>query len=249
MTVRERLFEYVKEKYDTDPEHLWARYPNYAVFRHGGSGKWFGIIMDVRRDRLGIGGEGKADVLNIKLWDPLLSYLLLQRQGYAKAYHMSRGSWISVLLDGTVPFEEITGLLGESYAAAAPGEKKSKPRPPKEWLIPANPKYYDIAAAFDKADIIEWKQGAGIRKGDTVYMYVAAPVSAIMYRCRVAETDIPYEYDNGSVRMKALMKIELERRYPPDRFTFDILGREYGVYAVRGPRGLPHGLSEALKLK
>ena len=79
-------------------------------------------------------------------------------------------------------------------------------------------------------------------------MYVAAPVSAILYKCRVAETDIPYRYDDGNVHMKALMKIELQRRYPPDRFTFDILGKEYGIFAVRGPRGIPNSLSEALKM-
>ena len=32
-----------------------------------------------------------------------------------------------------------------------------------------------------------------------------------------------------------------------DRFTFEVLKSEYGIYAVRGPRGIPHSLSEALK--
>jgi hypothetical protein len=47
--------------------------------------------------------------------------------------------------------------------------------------------------------------------------------------------------------MKALMKIKLEKSYPRDRFTFPVLGRDYGIFAVRGPRGIPDNLSEALK--
>ncbi len=31
------------------------------------------------------------------------------------------------------------------------------------------------------------------------------------------------------------------------RFTFNMLNDEFGIFAVRGPRGVPHSLSEALK--
>ena len=38
-----------------------------------------------------------------------------------------------------------------------------------------------MEAAFENTDEIHWKQGPGIKKGDIVYMYVASPVSAILY--------------------------------------------------------------------
>ena len=91
------------------------------------------------------------------------------------------------------------------------------------------------------------KQGAGIRKGDTVFMYVGAPVSAILYKCKVTETDIPYEHENKYITIRALMRIRLQKRYKPDCFTFDVLKAEYGIYAVRGSRGIPNSLSAALK--
>ncbi len=47
--------------------------------------------------------------------------------------------------------------------------------------------------------------------------------------------------------MSSIMKIKLLKRYDPNRFTFDVLGKEYGIFAVRGPRGIPQSLSEALK--
>ena len=247
MTLRDKVLDWAKEQYGAEPEYLWARYPDYAVLMHAENRKWYGIVMNVPKKSLGMRGDGTADVLNVKLADPFLADVLVVRPGYFRGYHIRRGNWISVLLDGTVPFEEICGWLNESYVTTAAREKKEKLRPPKEWLVPANPKYYDIVGAFAVADEINWKQGAGIRKGDTVYLYVAAPVSAILYRCDVTETDIPYRYDDGKVRMKALMKIRLTKRYPPDAFPFALLGKEYGIFAVRGPRGVPHSLSEALK--
>ena len=43
------------------------------------------------------------------------------------------------------------------------------------------------------------------------------------------------------------MKVRLQKRYEPDGFSFEKLKEEYGIYAVRGPRGIPESLSEALR--
>jgi len=179
--------------------------------------------------------------------DPFFRDMLIQENGIMPAYHMNKQHWITVLLDGTVQDEKVCNLIDMSFLATASAKKKEKFRPPKEWIIPANPKYFDIIHAFDDTDTINWKQGAGIRKGDTVFMYVAAPVSAVMYKCKVIETDIPYDHENKYITIRTLMKIRLQKRYNPERFTFEVLGADYGIYAVRGPRGIPNSLSEALK--
>ena len=101
---------------------------------------------------------------------------------------------MSVLLDGTVPMKDVQSLLAESYAVTSKKYRKTKERPPKEWLVPANPKHYDVIHAFDDKDEIDWKQGRGIIVGDTVYLYAAAPVSAILFKCRVTKTDIPFDW-------------------------------------------------------
>ena len=155
---------------------------------------------------------------------------------------MNKQHWITVLLDGTVPEERVYELLEMSYLATAPKAKKEKERGPKDWLIPANPKFYDVEKAFSENEEIDWKQGNGIKPGDTVFMYVAAPVSAILYKCRVLETDIPYQYQDQNLSIRALMKIRLEKRYQPTEFTFEVLKEEYGIYAIRGPRGVPETL-------
>lgn len=247
VSLRGEVFSYVKKKYKTEPEYLWEKFPDYAVMRHEDNRKWYGIVMDIPYQKLDRAKSGRVDILNVKLDDVLLLDLLTQQEGYYTGYHISRGNWLSVVLDGTVALKEICGLIDTSYRVTASKQKKQKIRPPKEWLIPANPKYYDIEHAFDNKNIIDWKQGAGIRKGDTVYMYVGAPVSAILYKCKVTETDIPYDYSTKELTITKLMKIKLQKRYAPDRFTFKRLNDEYGIFAVRGPRGVPNSLSEQLK--
>ena len=204
--------------------------------------------MEVGYDKLGLQGSGSAPVINLKIDDVFLRDMLIKEKGIMPAYHMNKQHWITVLLDGTVLSSEVEKLIDVSFNATAPKRRKKvrEPREPKEWIIPANPKFYDVEAAFAANDIITWKQGAGIMRGDTVFMYVAAPVSAILYKCRVLETDIPYDYEDKNLTIKALMKIKLLRRYDRDAFTFSRLGEEYGIYAIRGPRGVPFSLSEAL---
>ena len=184
----------------------------------------------------------------MKLDDLLLADMLVQREGYLRGYHLNRGNWISILLDGTVPMKEIRDLIDRSFLVTASQKTKNVLRLPKEWLIPSNPHYFDIVHAFDDTDVIAWKQGQGIKKGDTVFMYVGAPVSAILYQCKVTETDIPYTRKNPHINIDALMRIKLMKRYSPERFPFERLKSDYGIFAVRGPRGIPENLSEDLKL-
>lgn len=284
--MREEIYRYMKKKYKAEPEFLWKRFPDYAVFRHQDNRKWFAIIMDVPAEKLGLPaaygsgaavtetyGAGKAgeesgsadsfiaelglsgmirnvssrvDVLNIKLDDLFLRDILLQKEGILPGYHLSRGNWISILLDGTVALPEILDLIDISFRTTASKKQRDKVRPPKDWLIPANPKYYDVIEAFRHEKEIRWKQGAGIRTGDTVFMYVAAPVSAILYRCKVTQTDIPYRGRNKDVNIKTLMMIRLEKCYDPQEFTFRRLNEEFNIFAVRGPRSVPNSLLAAL---
>lgn len=245
--MREDIFKYVKKKYGVEPDYPLPTAQGFPVMRHEDNRKWFAIIMDVPREKLGLVGTERVDVINVKLGDPLLADILSQQPGFFHGYHISRGSWISILLDGTVPFDDICRWIDGSYIVTASKQKRHKIRPPKEWIVPANPKYYDIEHAFDNTKEIDWKQGNGIRTGDTVFMYVAAPVSAILYKCKVTETGIPYDYQDGNLTITALMKIRLLKRYKPTRFTFEKLRDEYDILAIRGPRGVPHSLSEALK--
>lgn len=244
--MRDRIFAYIKKKYKATPEYPWGE-DDGAVLRHSDNRKWFALVMCVGREKLGLAGDGQVDVVNLKIEDRMFKDVLMQDKGILPAYHMNKEHWITVLLDGTVEEEQICSLIDLSFAATASKKKKEKLRPPKEWIVPANPKFYDIEHAFDQAEVIEWKQSSNLRAGDTIFMYVAAPVSAILYKCKAVEVDIPYRYQDENLTITTLMKIKLLRRYGPEQFPFSRLKEEYGIYAVRGPRGVPNSLSHALK--
>ena len=224
--LRKTIIAYIKNKYRVSPEYPWSRYDTNAVFRHPENRKWFALVMDVDREKLGLKGDGLVAVMNLKVDDMFFRDMIIREEGIMPAYHMNKQHWITVLLDGTVPREQVYDLLEMSFLATAPAKKKEKLRPPKCWVVPANPKYYDVIGAFEKEEEIDWKQGNGIRVGDTVFLYVGSPVSAILFKCLVIK----------------IMKIKLQKRYEPSRFTYDVLKEEYGIYAVRGPRGIPEAL-------
>ena len=246
MSMRDRIDSYINEQYGVEAEYPWDRDNTSAVYRHKDNKKWFALIMNVKKDKLGLSGSGMVSAINLKIDDINIHEMLITEEGIYPAYHMNKRNWITVILDGTVPEEQVLSLLDMSFSVTSKKYRRRAIREPKEWIIPANPKFYDVEAAFGKEEIITWKQGAGIMAGDTVYMYVAAPVSAILYKCRVLETDIPYDYQDKNLKITSLMKIELLKRYDRDKFTFAILGEEYGIYAIRGPRGIPHSLISAL---
>ena len=246
--MRQTIFAYIKKKYKVSPEYPWAKYDDNAVFRHSDNKKWFALVMGVEKNKLGLSGSEYVDVINLKIDDMMFRDILVQQEGILPGYHMNKEHWITVLLDGTVEEAKVYDLIDASFLATASKKKKAKIRPPKEWIIPANPKFYDVEDAFDNAEIIDWKQSSSVKVGDTVFMYVAAPVSAILYKCKVVEVDIPYDYQDKNLTITTLMKIKLLRRYNRQQFTFDRLKEDYGIYAVRGPRGVPNSLSRELNL-
>lgn len=242
---KDSVFEYIKNQYGADPDYPWAN-DDSAVFRHQDNKKWFALVMSVKRSRFGFDTDEPVHAMNLKIDDPILHDMITHEEGIFPSYHMNKKHWVSVLLDGTVPMEKISDLIDVSFAATSPGRRVVKDRPPKEWIVPANPKFYDAEHIFDDTDEADWKQGAGIKVGDTVYLYVAAPVSAILFKCRITKTDIPYEYEDSNLSIKALMRMKLIKRYDPGDFTFEVLRDEYGIFAIRGPRGIPNSLSSDL---
>ena len=105
---REEIYEYVKKQYGTVPES-----PESAVLRHQ-NGKWYAVIMQVEKSRLGLEGDTKVDIIDVKC-DPDMVGLLTQTYGFLPGYHMNKKYWITMLLDGTVSEAKILDFLDMSY--------------------------------------------------------------------------------------------------------------------------------------
>lgn len=118
--TRQELFKWVKKKYNTDPEYPWN--DENAVLRHSDNKKWYGAILQVSRNKLGLSGTEKADVLNVKC-DPLLIGSFRTQDGFFPAYHMNKENWISILLGEPRLDDSIRNLLALSYELTAPKKK------------------------------------------------------------------------------------------------------------------------------
>ena len=119
---REELFCWVKEVYGTEPDYPWN--DGNAVLRHSENQKRYAVILEVNTKKLGLSDERMTDVVNVKC-DPALVGSLRNKAGYFPAYHMNKENWISILLDGSVPMDEIQELVALSYHFTLPKTKNS----------------------------------------------------------------------------------------------------------------------------
>lgn len=111
---RKTIFDYANKAYNSAPEYLWAKYPDYAVLRHTDNNKWYAIIMNISKDKLGLDCTEEIDIINIKC-EPEIINSLRMTQGIFAGYHMNKRNWISVLLDGSVDENMIYNLLDMSF--------------------------------------------------------------------------------------------------------------------------------------
>lgn len=122
---REELKQFIFDHYSVETDHPWMKYPSYEVFRHPGNRKWFALIMDIPKEKLGLPGEELIDIVNFKC-DPVLIGSLLNEPGFFPAYHMSKANWITVALDHSVSDAKFKGLLDMSFDLTAPKMKMKK---------------------------------------------------------------------------------------------------------------------------
>lgn len=98
--TRKDLLIHVADTYGITPDFPFEGDFTTAVCRHRDNRKWFAILMEIPSSRLGIGGDGTLDVVNLKI-SPEMLPTLLQERGIFPAYHMSKTHWVTAVLDGT----------------------------------------------------------------------------------------------------------------------------------------------------
>lgn len=99
---------------------------------------------------------------------------------------------------------------------------------------------------FNNTDEIIWKQSSDIHINDIIYLYVVAPYSRIVFKCKVVEVNIPYKYKDNNLSMVLVMKMKLIKQYNHDKYTFEYLN-SLGIKAIRGLRKINKEISSKLK--
>lgn len=106
--------DYIEKTYGIAGEYPFAKDATTCVFRHPANRKWFAVIMEIPREKLGLSGAGQIRVVNVKC-DTRLIGSFRQETGIFPAYHMSKAHWLTVALDGTADQGSIRFLLDMSY--------------------------------------------------------------------------------------------------------------------------------------
>ncbi|MBR2634450.1 MAG: MmcQ/YjbR family DNA-binding protein [Clostridia bacterium] len=112
--TRQQLEALLETEYGTAGECLFRRYPSFRVYRHGKGGRWFAVLMEIPREKLGLSGTEPVSVCNVKC-DPDLGELLREQRGIYPAYHMNKRHWLSLLIC-EVEEEQLRFSLAHSHS-------------------------------------------------------------------------------------------------------------------------------------
>ncbi len=109
--------EYVREKYSDELEFLWPKFPDNAVWRRKDNRKWYAAILTVVGKKIGLNTDKNVEIIDLRM-DAVQRELILSREHYYPGWHMNKKSWYTLVLDDSIPDEEIKQRITESYELA-----------------------------------------------------------------------------------------------------------------------------------
>lgn len=107
----------IREIYSCEPEFLWKSSPSSSIFRREDTRKWFGVLMVIPLNKLGLKSKEEAEVLDLRFPADQIENALDHRKIFP-GWHMNKKHWISIVLDGSLSTEEILELVQQSYELA-----------------------------------------------------------------------------------------------------------------------------------
>lgn len=112
-----KVIRHVREKYGDEPEFLWQRFSGNAIFRRKDTAKWYGALLVLSKQKLGLDSDDVIDILDLRI-KPEDVAATVDGCRYFPGYHMNKKHWYTICLDGSVSLEEIYRLIDDSYALA-----------------------------------------------------------------------------------------------------------------------------------
>ena len=112
----ERMDSFIRQTFGDEPEFMWEKYPSFGVYRNPKSRKWYAFIGSVPRMRFDSRSDSKEEfeLLNVKAAPEHIPELT-KREGYYPGYHMNKKHWITMILDDTLPDEEVEEMIRQSH--------------------------------------------------------------------------------------------------------------------------------------
>ncbi len=113
------IARFIHNEFNVSPEFLWEKFPSFAIFRRTDNKKWFVLIANIPLVKLKSRANTRdiVDIINVKVEDTKTRDILKKR-GFYPAYHMNKTSWVTIILDGTVPDATVEQFIRESFTRA-----------------------------------------------------------------------------------------------------------------------------------
>ena len=114
----QEILEWIHETFHEEEEYPWGEY-DYAVIRRKDNQKWYALFMFLPVSKVGIDEDRQEVILNIAHDGSDVDH-----RTFYPAYHMNKKSWVSMVLDGSVPTSDIKDYLVQSRELAFKGKKR-----------------------------------------------------------------------------------------------------------------------------
>lgn len=121
----QEIIEFIRTNYESEPEYLWEKFSNNAVFRRNDNRKWFAILLIIPKTKLNISEEGNIEIIDLRMY-PHEKETLIDYKKYYPGYHMNKNSWFTIPLDGSVCIDEIFSRIECSHSLAMKKSKNKK---------------------------------------------------------------------------------------------------------------------------
>ena len=108
---------YVREKYGDELEFLWEKFSDNAIWRRKDSEKWYGILLRVKASKLGLADDKLIEILDLRIKTEDIE-ATVDNERFFMGYHMNKKNWYTILLDDSIPTEEICRRIDGSYLLA-----------------------------------------------------------------------------------------------------------------------------------
>lgn len=151
-TQTKQVIEYIKEKYGDELEFLWEKFDDNAIWRNKDNQKWYGVLMTISRNKLGIDSEKITEIIDLRYQKEEIENIIDNVTIYP-GYHMNKKSWITIELNNSIDKKKLFELIDNSHNLSV-GNKCG---------LAGNSlsqKIYDYLTTIPKGKVVTYKQVA-----------------------------------------------------------------------------------------
>ena len=116
MPQTKELIAYVRQKYGDEPEFLWQKFPDNAIWRKDNR-KWYGALLTVSLTKLGVKSNKTVEIINLR-GNPVQIKQLIDYKTFFPAWHMNKKNWLTIVSNDLISTETVTNMIDTSYCLA-----------------------------------------------------------------------------------------------------------------------------------